>query len=422
MTRALYSLVIYLLAPLVFASNLWRGLRDRTYWDRLAERFGCTKVRRTHSLWVHAVSVGEVQAAAALVHSLQKHFPQLPLVMTTSTPTGASRVASLFGPDVQHCYLPYDLPGSVRRFLDRVQPRLAVIVETELWPNLYRECRRRGVPLLIASARLSPRSLPRYQRLRALIAPALAGVHVGAQTAEDLQRFQILGADPQRMQIVGNIKFDIEVSADTLHAGREFRALNAAARPVWIAASTHAGEEAAALSAHEGVRKILPDALLLLVPRHPQRFADVRQLLHSRGTHFAVRSAHEPVAADTSVLLVDTLGELLMFYAASDVAFVGGSLVPVGGHNFLEPAALDLPVLSGPAVFNMQQVSQAFFDEGAALRVDSAGDLAQRIIELLQDPARRTAIGMRGANIIARNRGAVLKVMAMIQALLMNRP
>ncbi len=420
MIRALYSLVIYLLAPLVFASNLWRGLRDRAYWDRLPERFGYARVRRGQSLWIHAVSVGEVQAAAALVRALQKGYPQLPLVMTTSTPTGAARVASLFGADVQHCYLPYDLPGSVRRFLDRLRPRLAVIVETELWPNLFRECRRRGIPLLIASARISPRSLPGYRRLRSLLAPTLAGVHVAAQTEEDAQRFGTLGADPQRMRVVGNVKFDGGVSAETLRAGREFRALHAAARPVWIAASTHAHEEEAALDAHAAVRATFPDALLLLVPRHPQRFAEVKQLLGSRRENFAIRSAGEPIAAQTAVLLVDTLGELPMFYAASDVAFVGGSLVPVGGHNFLEPAALGLPILSGPHVFNMQQVSELFFDAGAALRVDSGSDLAQRLIELLQDPERRAAIGARGREIIEKNGGAVAKIMIIIDALLKN--
>jgi len=406
------------LAPLVFASNLWRGFRDRAYWDRLSERFGYTKVRRDESLWIHAVSVGEVQAAAALVHALRKNYPQLPLVMTTSTPTGAARVASLFGTNVQHCYLPYDLPGSVRRFIERVRPRLAVIVETELWPSLFRECRRRGIPLLIASARISPRSLPRYRRLRSLLVPTLADVYVGAQTAQDMQRFAQLGADPQRTQIVGNIKFDAGVSAATLHAGKEFRALQAAARPVWIAASTHAGEEEAALSAHATVRESFSDALLLLVPRHPQRFAEVRQLLESRRENFSIRSSDEPVAAHTAVFLVDTLGELPMFYAASDVAFVGGSLVPVGGHNFLEPAALGLPILSGPHVFNMQAVSELFFEAGAALRVDSAADLAQRVTELLQDPDRRRAIGAQGRAIIEKNGGAVAKVMVMIQALL----
>jgi 3-deoxy-D-manno-octulosonic-acid transferase len=410
--RLLYSLLIAIAAPWALAWTWWRGLRDPAYRDRIGERLGFTRLRFDRGCyWIHAASVGEIQACAPLIRALLERFADLPWLVTTTTPTGAQRVRTLFGDSVRHCFLPYDTPGSVRRFLGRVNPRIGVIVETELWPNLYWQCKQTGVPMVLASARLSPRSFPRYRRLASLFKASFGNVQVAAQTEEDAQRFRELGA--ANIHAVGNIKFDMELAPTVAAAGRALREEQFAQRPVWIAASTHEGEEAAALDAHGLVRATLPNALLILVPRHPQRFSVVRELLQRSPASFAVRSERTPVK-NAAVLLIDTMGELMLFYAASDVAFVGGTLAPVGGHNFLEPAALALPILSGPHVFNAQVLCDQFFAAGAAIQVHTANELAKAVIELLNHPQHRAAMGGIARNLIEVNRGALARVMEII--------
>ena len=314
--------------------------------------------RTAGSFWIHAVSVGEVQAAAAVVRELQRLYPALPIVISTVTPTGAQRARALFKDSVQHCYFPYDLPGSVRRFLDRIAPRAALILETEIWPTLYAELGRRRIPLVIGSARLSTKSVSRYRRMASLFSDTLAhDTSIGAQTAADAERFVAIGAAPARVQVTGNVKYDLEIPAASIAAGQALRAQWGEQRPAWIAGSTHEGEEEAALHAHAMLRKSRADALLVLVPRHPQRFESVRALLRKRGVRFAQRSLDQLPGAADEVFLIDTLGELQMLYAAVDVAFVGGSLVPIGGHSLLEPAVLGLPLLSGPHTQNSQDAA-----------------------------------------------------------------
>jgi 3-deoxy-D-manno-octulosonic-acid transferase len=412
--RALYTLIVRLIAPFMFVLTALRGWRDPAYRDRLPERFGFTHLRAAiPHLWLHAVSVGEVQAAAPLIRALLERLPQFPLLITTTTPTGAARVRETYGDRVQHCYLPYDTPGSVQRFLLRTRPRIAIIVETELWPNLYDACARSGIAVIIASARISPRSFPRYRRFASLFKESLSNITVAAQTEEDAARFRAIGASD--VLVSGNIKFDIEVSAAVAEAGRQFRANELAGRPTWIAASTHEGEEAAALEAHQRIQaETSENCVLILVPRHPQRFAAVKALLVDRRTHFVCRSSAQSPDASTQVFLVDTMGELVKFLAAGDVAFIAGSLVPVGGHNFLEAAALGLPILSGPFVFNAQAMSDTFFDAGAAIKVNSTGELASAVIALLKDPQRREDMGLRGRQLIERNRGAVSRIVDLI--------
>ena len=412
----LYSVLIALAAPWALAWTWWRGLRDPAYRDRIGERLGFTRLRFDRGCyWIHAASVGEVQACAPLIRVALQRFADRPWMVTTTTPTGAARVHALFGESVHHCYLPYDTTGSVRRFLSRTKPRIGVIVETELWPNLYQHCKRAGVPMVLASARLSPRSFPRYRRLATLFKASLDNVWVAAQTEADAQRFRELGAVHTR--IAGNIKFDIDTArtATVIAAGRALRDEQFPRRPVWIAASTHQGEELTVLEAHDVVREALPDVLLILVPRHPQRFGVVRELLQRRQTPFVARSEHTPVA-NASVLLIDTMGELIVFYAASDVALVGGTLVPIGGHNFLEPAALGVPILSGPHVFNAQSLCEQFFTAGAATQVHTAQELAKNVVELLQHPQRRTEMAQIARNLIEINRGALDSVMELIAA------
>jgi len=373
-------------------------------------------------VWLHAVSVGEVQACAPLVSALAQRHPQLPLTVTTFTPTGAARARALFGNLAQVRYVPFDLPGAVRRFFRRVQPRLAVIFETELWPNLYRESARRRVPLVLASARLSARSVSRYQRLGTLFRETVARTAlIAAQGAPDAERFESLGADPANTHVTGNIKFDFELPPDIVARGARLRARYAAARPLWVAGSTHGGgEEEAVLAAQQLVCREHPAALLVLAPRHPPRFAEVAQALQQAGIPFRRRSDAADAAAEAAcaVVLLDSLGELLDFYAAADVAFVGGSLVPIGGHNLLEPAALGLPVIAGPEQFNSPDIALALAQQGALITVHDARELAVALQGLLADPDRRARKGDAARQAIDAHRGALGKLLRLIEPLI----
>ena len=419
--RLLYLLAVYLTAPIISIVLLARGVRDRSYWRDFRQRFGFGALRPPHGVWLHAVSVGEVQACAPLVGALYRRHPELALTVTTFTPTGAARARALFDNIADVRYVPFDLPGAVRRFLNRVDPQLAVILETELWPHLYRECGRRRVPLVLASARISERSLGRYQRLGALFRDAASQASiVAAQGEADAARFRALGAGADSTHVTGNLKFDFELPEDLAERGRRVRSRYARGRALWVAGSTHEGEEAAVLAAHRQVLGAHADALLVLAPRHPARFAEVAGLLTEAGATFTRRSEDDGARAAEAaeVLLLDSLGELLEFYAAADVAFVGGSLVPVGGHNLLEPAALGLAVLTGPYNFNGAEVAQLLIAHGAAEIVRSPQELGARVSALLADPAERERIGALGRACVAGSRGALARLLELIEPLL----
>lgn len=410
----LYQVLICIAAPLVFLAMCLRGIRDRSYRDRLLERFGFTALKFTQQpLWLHAVSVGEVQAATPLIRRLLLNQAGIPLLITTSTPTGAARVKALFGEQLSHAYLPYDTPFAVRRFLKRVKPRCAIIMETELWPNLLHQCRQRGMPIVLGSARISSRTSSRYQQLRALFARSMPTVFVGAQSEADAQRLLDLGATAQHVRVTGNIKFDIEIADSVRATGLAIRE-QWARRPVWIAGSTHDGEEQQVLAAHEVVLAAQPDALLILAPRHPQRFAQVASLLKSHNIEFATRSSQQRVLPQHSVLLLDSLGDLTSFYAASDVAFVGGSLVPVGGHNLLEPAALGLPVITGPHTFNAPDVADQFAERGALRYVYSGKELGEVVLELLNNATERERQAALAQAFVKENRGALARLLELL--------
>jgi 3-deoxy-D-manno-octulosonic-acid transferase len=419
--RHVYNLLTYLLRPFAFAVVLWRGLGNRSYWQGLGERFGFGP-RHTgspvgSSVWVHAVSLGEVTAAAPLLRALRMRHPGLPLVLSTATPTGRVRARALFGESVTVRYLPYDTPGSMKRFLSGVRPRVAVIMETELWPNLYRQCRRSGIPVVLANARLSARSAARYRRFGLLFREVFAGdTFVAAQSAGDAERFISIGAAPARTSVMGNLKFDVEVDTAVVARGAELRSDSWNSRAVWIAGSTHAGEEDLVLAAHAGLQRGLPGALLLLVPRHPDRFQPVADLLTRRGLRFERRSSGNAVPPDVPVLLVDTVGELASLYAAVDVAFVGGSLVPVGGHNLLEPAALGVPVIAGPYQENAREVAELLLRERALVQVTDAAQLAAQLESLFADPQRRRQMGASAQRVVAHNRGSVKRLLALIES------
>jgi 3-deoxy-D-manno-octulosonic-acid transferase len=418
--RALYSLLIALLAPVALVMESLRGAPASPH--RLAERFGRTGIRAQGSVWLHAVSMGEVQAAAPLVRALIEQYPERTFVMTTTTSTGARRVRELFGTRVQHAYLPLDLPFAIRAFLDRVAPALAIVLETEIWPNLYADCARRRIPLLLASARLSERSVRRYARLQkllpGLLERTLRMAHICAQSEIDAQRFVALGVRPDRVEVIGNLKFDLGVPAAVLQSGMHLRDQLGDARPVWVAGSTHEGEEAVLLDAHAQVRAHQPSTLLVLVPRHPQRFEAVAAELERQAIAFVRRSEQRLPTSNESVLLVDTMGELMQFYAAGEVAFVGGTLIALGGHNLLEPAALGRPVLCGPHTFNAADIARALEQAGALKVVRTAAELAAELTVLFASADRRGAMGVAGQQVLAANRGACQRLLERAQRLL----
>lgn len=418
--RGLYTLVLYLLTPFALARLAWRGLRAPGYWQRWGERFGfipetAGEQPSESPIWVHAVSVGEVQAAVPLLRALLKQYPDVPLLVTTTTPTGSEQLRSLFESRVAHVYMPYDLPGAVARFLARARPRLALMMETEIWPNLYRACAQRGIPVVLVNARLSARSAAGYARVRALTAATLQCLHgIAAQSRADAERLIELGAPPARVRVTGSIKFDMKVPASLTEQAAVLRRDWGMQRPVWVAASTHEGEDELVLEAHRRVRAQYPQALLVLVPRHPERFARVAALCREQGWKTVLRSEQVATPADAAVFVGDSMGELLLFFGACDIAFIGGSLIAHGGHNPLEASAQRIPVLFGPHMFNFEQIAQLLLEAGAAREVGDSGMLADSVVHWLAKPDERIAAGERGAAVVEANKGARDAVLGMV--------
>jgi len=418
MFRRLYTLLLAMaLLPLLalFAWRAWRRpeYRDR-WWQRLGLGVPIVPAQRP-SVWVHAVSVGEVVAATPLIRRLQLRYPHWTIVVTTLTPTGAERVRRTFGDTVTHCYLPLDLPWMVGRLLERMAPRVAIVMETELWPNLLAACGRRNVPVVLANARISERSFRQYRRLRPMIASLLAQIScAAAQSEADAERLVALGLARSRIRVTGNLKFDRERRAIDV-ATPNWRHGWGTTRRVWVAGSTHEGEEALLLDALAMLHARWPDLLLVLVPRHPQRFEAVRALLDARGIGYARRSEGQWPTPAMPVFLIDTMGELGMLYEAADFAFIGGSLAPVGGHNALEAIDHGVPVLTGPAVSNFREIYAALRALGAAVMVDDAAALAHGVEIWLADPQAALRAGARGQRWMAENRGAVDRLWAVIE-------
>lgn len=419
---ALYTLLVYAALPGVMLRLLWRSLRAPAYRARWQERFG--QVAQTPvpgGIWIHAVSVGEVQAVAPLVRLLMEKHPEQALTITTTTPTGSVQVERLFGGQVRHGYMPYDLPRFLDRFLDAVQPRHFLMVETEVWPNLLRACRQRGVQTLLANGRLSERSLRGYRRLGGFARQVFASIdRVAAQSEDDARRFVALGVPRERVIVTGSIKFDITIPASVAEQVEVMRR-NWGGRPVWVAASTHEGEDEVMLAAHSRLLEALPEALLILVPRHPERFDRVAGQVSRAGFPLARRSAGEQPRADTQVYLGDTMGELPVLLGASDVAFIGGSLARVGGHNMLEAAAQGVPVCFGPHTFNFALISRMLLECGAAREVGDAEQLSALLLEWLGDASMRAAAGEAGRQMVERNRGALGRLYELLQGQLEDR-
>lgn len=409
----LYTAVLYLAMPLVAARLLWRARHEPAYRRRWPERFGfVARPPAGRRIWLHAVSVGEVRAAEALVQALLAQSPGCAIHLSTVTPGGAEMARRLFGEQVTHSYLPYDLPGAVGRFLDRLGPALALVMETEVWPNLFAACTTRGIPLCLLNARVSDRSFARYRRARRLLAHVLQQpCLIAAQSEADRQRFMALGAVPARLVCSGNLKFDMPLPDAPPPAQDRY----GGGRPVWVAGSTHAGEEALVLDAFQALRAVLPDTLLVLVPRHPPRAAAVAGLCRQRGLITCLLSEGGALGDGAQVLVGDTLGDLRRLYAGADVAFVGGSLVAHGGHNPLEPAAAGVAVVSGRHTANFGDIYRSLTQAGAAVEVGDAAELAARVKDWLMDDSARRRAGAAGRRVVEANRGALEHTLAALR-------
>ncbi len=411
--RLLYTFLLYFATPFIVVRLLWRSLKQPEYRRRICERFAFFKpIGDKKTLWIHAVSVGETHAAFPLIRALQKLYPDAELVITTTTPTGSAEISKNFSSKITHVYTPYDLPSVIKRFLRKTHPTVCIIMETELWPNLLHYTRKKNIPILLANARLSERSLVGYQRIAGLTKTMLSCIEtVAAQSTADGDRFLRLGLEKNKLAYTGNIKFDTTLPADLIE--------NAAAlrdqwqhRPTWIAASTHEGEEQLILEAHQKIKQQVKNALLILVPRHPQRFQKVAQLCKQYGMSMARRSHNKTPAAEHAIYFGDTMGELKLLYAASDIAFVGGSLMPIGGHNPIEPALLHIPVLSGPHYQNFTVITDLLINAKAMQIVANQHELAQTIVTLIEQPELREQWGERGYQVCAANTGALEKILS----------
>ena len=411
--RRVYSAVLLLLAPLLW----WRVWREHLPGRSRMERLGRVPVAsdRRRPIWLHCASVGEVQAARSLIESLYRCYPRHRLVITTMTATGAERAMALAeslqreggGGEVSHYFVPLDLPGAARRFVTRLQPALAIFFETELWPNLLASCEHHEVPVAVVNGRLSARSLASYRRLSRLMAEALSHVDwLGAKSPEDARRFQALGMAVHATSITGSLKYDMAADDQSSEVSERLRT-SLGSRPVWVAGSTHPGEDEVVLAAHARLRQALPDSLLILVPRHPRRFEAVAELCASSGMACVRRSAGDIPAATTAVYLGDTMGELGALYGAADLAFVGGSLVPVGGHNLLEPAAMGIPVLTGPELANFEDLAATLRESSALVEVQDSATLAEALLRLFGDAPERARLAEAGRAVVEANRGAL---------------
>jgi len=412
----LYTILFYLLVPLILLRLLWRSLRAPAYRRRWLERFGTFQdfgVER--SIWIHAVSVGEVQAAERLVKQLLESYPKLPLVITTTTPTGSDRVRSLFGDSVLHVYAPYDIPVVLNKFIRRARPCLLVMMETEIWPNMLAVCEERGIPTILANARLSGKSAAKYAKWPKFTRDTFSRIGlVAAQSKADAERFVQLGVAQDRINITGSIKFDSRLPASLLERSEVLRR-KWGDRPVWVAASTQEGEDGLVLAAHRQICRSVPGALLVLVPRHPERFDKVYALCRRESFSCVRRSSGDRCGTEVEVFLGDTMGELSMFLAAADAAFVGGSLIKRGGQNVLEPAALGKPVVFGPHMYNFAAISELLLEHDAAIVVTGAEGLAAVIVQWLSDASERARVGENGRKVVEENQGAVERLFALIE-------
>ena len=399
----------------------WRGIKAPAYRCRWRERFALYNKKFPQGvIWFHAVSVGEAEALFPLVRQIQKQHPNASLLITTTTPTGSARVKTVMQETVAHVYLPYDVPDAVNRFMQCFKPKLAVIMETEIWPNLFVYCGKNDIPLYIINARLSEKSSRGYQKIPSLVHPALAAINlIATQTQDDAERFIAIGADSEKVLTLGNIKFDVEIPQSTIEQGLQIKVDLLGGRFVWLIASTHKDEEAIFLEIYKEIKQKIPELLLIIVPRHPERFADVKKLCDQLRLGVVMRTAGDRVYAETDVYLVDTMGELKVLYAASDVAFVGGSMVPRGGHNILEAAAVGVPVMFGPYMVNFKEIVRGVLSYNAAIQCQNKDELVNAILVLYEQPAYRKSLAEKGMEFVRQNQGAIARICEILDLAIM---
>lgn len=409
--------MLYLIQPLIWIKLLLRSRRAPAYRKRWAERYGfCADKVKPNGIVLHSVSVGETLASVPLVRALRHRYPQLSITVTTMTPTGSERVLSAFGHEVNHVYLPYDLPCAIKRFLQATQPKLVIIMETELWPSLISALDKQQIPLVIANARLSERSFKGYHKIRRFMTPLLNKISlIAAQNPEDEERFIQLGLANNKLSVTGSLKFDISVTPELAARAVTLRRQWAPHRPVWIATSTHDGEESIILESHKELLGVFPNLLLILVPRHPERFRIVQGLTERNGFSYIMRSSHQRPSPETQIVVGDSMGELMLLYGIADIALVGGSLVARGGHNPLEPAAHAIPVLMGPHTWNFTSICARLEDANALLRVSNSNTLIQKMSELLQDDDYRQYYGRQAAMVLRQNQGALQRLIKLLE-------
>ncbi len=415
--RRIYTALLCGCLPLILGRLAWQAARNPAYRDRWRERLGWyqTRPRLDSPIWVHAVSVGEVGAAAPLVRALRERYPFRDILITTTTPTGAATVVRQFGQTVHHVYFPYDIPWAVGRFLRHFKPRMLLLIETELWPNVIHECAQRHTPIVLVNGRMSERSARGYRYLGQLTRSTLGQLtRVAAQTTEDANRLHELGVDRSRLVVTGSLKFDVHLPASLFEEGAAIRRELGINRPIWVAGSTREGEEIVLLRAFRLLRQQFPEALLVIAPRHPERFESVGELIRRAGWRAVRRREAAPCEPETAVFLLDSMGELLRFYAAADVAFVGGSLFPLGGQNMLEPASLGVPVVTGPYLDNFLEISNKLTAVGALRVAANAEELAATLGYWLAHSEARDEAGRAGRQMVVHNRGATMSVLALL--------
>ena len=418
--RFFYDVFTYVVSPLLILHLILRSISDQRYIERISERFGFYKAfGNSMTIWVHAVSYGEVNAAQSLVRSLLDENPEHKLIFTCTTPSGSALIKKLFPNEVINVYLPYDLKGPVRRFLDWAKPSVAIIIETEICPNLYHYCGRKEIPLILASACISDDSMKKYSFLFSLFKDSVSqGIVVAAQSEEDAKKFNSLGAKQGRTYVTGNLKFDNEINFDPSNKPSNFKDETIRGRFSWTAGSTHDREESEIIKAHKLIQEEIPDALLILAPRKTERFLSVAKILEQSNMTYSKWSENIDTSINTDVLLVDTLGDLLFFYSVSEVTFVGGSLFDVGGHNLMEPAILMKPIMTGPKLDNVYDIASQFMKNHSIIIVNDFRDISRSVIELFKDEERCKVMAMNAMQIIENNKGSKEKILKLIRPLL----
>jgi len=427
MPRCFYTAVMYALQPFILLFMLIRSIKSPNYRKRLKERYGFYSnitPPKPNGIIIHAASVGEVIAATLLVKKIRENYPHLPITMTTVTPTGSDRVKAAWGENVTHVYLPYDLPGAIERFIRFVRPKACIVIETEIWPNLIRHLYQHHVPFIVANARLSARSAKRYQLIKTRFEHILADIALIAPQDEiSGKRYLDLGYDKTRLKLTGNIKYDLKLNDELLQQVATLKQAWGKQRPIWVAASTHEGEEEIILKTHRTLLETHPDLLLILVPRHPERFHAVAELIKKAQFNFVYRSRGETPDETTQVVLGDTMGELMLFYGIADIAFVGGSLVKHGGHNPLEPLVFKVPVVSGKYTFNFPEVFAKLLEVQGAVKVNETPQALARSIDiLLGSPQLRQRLGEAGYEVLIENQGALDRLLDLLRPYLEKTP